>query len=182
MYSSIIGVPKIFLNPWTDTLWLTTALGIEKGDDDLEVLSGYYNLTTSPNGHCLRAPRLALPWTRFRKEYRENPTYFYDWIIQQLFEFETKELIIVVGDDSASQYSDIVFVKPRDTPASMLDQDIFEEIGWDDDITWEMIEEADMIDVKDFHIRRAAKVKEYARKSKIILRTRASTLKMPRAR
>jgi hypothetical protein len=64
----------------------------------------------------------------------------------------------------------------------MLDQDIFEEIGWDDDITWEMIEEADMIDVKDFHIRRAAKVKEYARKSKIILRTRASTLKMPRAR
>lgn len=63
MYPFIIDAPQIFLNPWTDTLWLTTNLEVEFGEDDVDVLSGYYKLTISPSIHCLRVPRLALPWS-----------------------------------------------------------------------------------------------------------------------
>jgi hypothetical protein len=147
-----MNVPEIFLNPAIDIVWLTTRLQNSPytGVEDLVM----YRIEGKP--HQKLATKVALPYDCWHEMMATDNL----GIMGRLQILGTEEVILVVGDDSASKSPDIVFVEPKKTLKSR--SEFLEEIGFlNDDITWEEKNEAEMKFLTTFQAERAVARHQY---------------------
>jgi hypothetical protein len=148
-------VPKIFLNPATDIVWLTSSIQNHLPDDCVEGLI-QYRIEGKP--HQKVATKVALPYGYW---HGGMATYKAD-CMERLQSLGTEEVILVVGDDSASNSPDNVFVEPKETPKSTLGYKFLEKHGFlDGDITWKEMNEAAMKYLTAFPAQRAIDRHQY---------------------
>jgi 2EXR family len=128
------GFPIIFSNEIADKIWLTPAMA----------QAGYihYNIVNVLINHCVldnegqpnSIPKLALPYECWYNRMGDGEQLS---IMDTLRTLRTEEVILVVGDDSASTSPDIVFIQPRGTPRSMISRYMFDEENWgQDEVSW----------------------------------------------
>lgn len=160
----IAFVPKLLFNLSTDILWLAYILdGYESLDEDsLEWLACHF-ITDSP------IFAIALPYHYWVQELHKEdlePR----WLMRSLSWMMTEEMIIVVGDDSARNSADVVFIEPIRGPKDEIGDlhpkvhahEIYERQAWDNGIiSWEMVEQAEMQYLKHLQVEREAARKAY---------------------
>jgi hypothetical protein len=154
-------VPKIFVNPSTDTLWLTTpVIDLDYGSFKINlpyIFSRWFCFGNCPDQRKVQFKKLALP-------------YKYWWemlglgrleIMDALYSLGVEEVILVVGDDSTSEDPNIVFIKPRGEPKPAIANEFFTVMGWRERITWEDMADASVQYLKNFQAQDAADRKKY---------------------
>jgi hypothetical protein len=148
-------LPKIFLNPAADTVWLTSRFQMGSPYDGVEELA-LYCIEGKP--HQNLATKVALPYNCWH----ERVLIDYMLIMNNLQVLGTEEVILVVGDDYASESSDIVFIESKETPKSTPGFEFLEEPDLlNDDITWEDMNEAEMGLLTDFQGEQAVARHQY---------------------
>jgi hypothetical protein len=149
------NVPDIFLNPATDIIWLTCWLQKGRWCAAIELLA-LYCIEGKP--HQKVATKVALSYDCWHEK-------MFDGKVKTMGSFQvlgTEEVILVVGDESASESPDIVFVEPEETPESTLGSEFFRKNDFlNDDITWEEMNEAEMKFLTAFQAQRAVARHQY---------------------
>jgi hypothetical protein len=149
------NVPKIFLNPATDIVWLTSSIQKHRPYDGVEGLLEYH-IEGKP--HQKVATKVALPYAYWHGEMANRM----EDAVVGLWALGTEEVILVVGDESASKSPDIVFVEPKETPKSTLGSKFLGKNGFlNEDITWEEMNEAEMKYLTACQTKRAVPRRQY---------------------
>jgi hypothetical protein len=147
-------VPKIFLNPATDIVWLTSSIQKHRPYDGVEGLMEYH-IEGKP--HQKVATKVALPYTYWHGEMANRME---DTVVG-LRALGTEEVILVVGDESASKSPDIVFVEPKESPKSTLGSEFLKKGFLNEDITLEEMNEAEMKYLTACQAKRAVPRRQY---------------------
>jgi hypothetical protein len=150
------NVPEVFLNSATDIVWVWTSwLQLGSAYDVVEELV-MCRIEGKP--HQKVTAKVALPYDCWHEK-------MFDDKVNTMGDLQflgMEEVILVVGDDSASKSPDIVFDEPKETPKSTLGSEFLEEIDFlNDDITWEEMNEAAMKFLTAFQAQRAVARHQY---------------------
>jgi hypothetical protein len=157
--------PQIFTNPDADTVWIAHT-NLWSTNKVLEICAEI-SINSDPK---IATIAFDLQYWQDRENSEEWESFYY--MMDDLEDFGTKELILSVGDRQPRHFTDVVFIEPRFRPSESLSAAWWDKfrnsrtserskLTFDESLSWKVLEEEAMQFVRDFQADRAGKTKEF---------------------